>query len=270
MGILSQELLSQVCAVPGLQIEVRDNVTSTNTILRQWAEENAPHGTVLAAASQSAGRGRRERAFFSPEGSGLYLSILLRPDLPVTEALLLTTCAAASVALAIETLTGESAPIKWVNDVFFHGKKVCGILTEGALDPATGKLRYAVVGIGVNLLPPSGGFPPELEHIAGAVWPDGTEEEGLREKLAGAILERFFGFYPTLRERPFFEDYKRRSLVLGQPIRVLERNTSRPAVAVDLTPDFSLLVREEDGRMTELSSGEVQVRPREGEKFTKF
>lgn len=262
MKALSQTLLSQCCSVPGLRFDVRETVSSTNTLLREQAEAGAPHGTVLLSAAQTAGRGRRDRAFFSPDGSGLYLSILLRPCLPVTEALLLTTCAAASVALAVEDLTGERAQIKWVNDVFLHGKKVCGILTEGALDGATGQFRYAVVGIGVNLLPPAGGFPPELSDIAGAVFPAGTERPGLRERLAGAILERFFSFYPDLRARPFFEDYRSRSLVLGQPIRVLERGNSRPATALDLTPDFSLLVREADGTVTALSSGEVQVRPR--------
>ena len=262
MTLLSKELLSGYCTVPGLSLDVRETVSSTNTLLREQAEAGAPHGTVLLSAAQTAGRGRRDRAFFSPDGSGLYLSVLLRPDLPAAEALLLTTCAAASVALAIEELTGESAQIKWVNDVFLHGKKVCGILTEGALEPSTGRLRYAVVGMGVNVLPPAEGFPPDLADIAGAVFPAGTAETGLREKLAGTILKHFFSFYPRLRERPFFEDYRSRSLVLGQPIRVLERGSSRPAAALDLTPDFSLLVREEDGTVTALSSGEVQVRPR--------
>ena len=261
MSPLSHELLLQACTVPGLTFAVRDAVPSTNTLLRTWAEEGAPHGTVLAASSQTAGRGRRERAFFSPDGSGLYLSVLLRPDLPAGEALLLTTCAAVSVALALEELTGEAAQIKWVNDVFFRGRKVCGILTEGALDAATGKLRYAVVGVGVNVFPPAGGFPPELADLAGAVFPPERARPGLREALAGAILERFFSFLPDLRARPFFEDYRRRSLVLGRPVLVLERGNSRPAHAIDLTPDFSLLVREEDGTVTALSSGEVQVRP---------
>lgn len=262
MKALSQALLSRCCPVPGLSLHVRETVSSTNTLLREWAEEGASHGTVLLAAAQTAGRGRRGRAFFSPGGTGLYLSILLRPDLPAAESLSLTTCAAVSAALAIEAYTGESAQIKWVNDVFLHEKKVSGILTEGAIDGKTGRFRYAIVGIGVNLLPPEKGFPEELSHIAGGVFPVGRETEGLRERLAGAILERFFSFYPTLRERPFFDDYRSRSLVLGQPVWVLDREGRRPAVALELTPDFSLLVREADGTMTALSSGEVQVRPR--------
>lgn len=262
MNPLSTELLTRLCCVPGLSFAVRETVPSTNTLLREWAEKGAPHGTVLLSAAQTAGRGRRDRVFFSPDGSGLYLSILLRPRLPAAESLLLTTCAAASTALAIEALTGERAGIKWVNDVFLHGKKVCGILTEGAVDGTTGALRYAIVGIGVNVLPPAEGFPTDLAEVAGAVFPSGTETEGLREKLAAAILTRFFSYCSRLREAPFFEDYRSRSLALGQPIRVLERGRERPAVALELAPDFSLLVREEDGTVTALSSGEVQIRAR--------
>ena len=109
-------------------------VSSTNTLLRQRAEAGEPEGLALVAAAQTAGRGRRDHTFFSPPDTGLYLSFLVRPQLSAKDALLLTTCAAAAVALAIEDCAGVPAEIKWVNDVFCRGKKVCGILTEGALD----------------------------------------------------------------------------------------------------------------------------------------
>ena len=229
-AILSPQSIAQYLTVPGLAVEVQPVVTSTNTLLRQQAEAGAPEGTVLAATEQTAGRGRRDHSFFSPPDSGLYISFLLRPELAAQEALALTTCAAASVALAIEDCAGVDAQIKWVNDVFCRGKKVCGILTEAALDLETGGLQYAIVGIGVNLFPPEGGFPPELNE-AGAVFdskPQGLES---RSQLAGSILNHFFSFYPNLTEKPFFEDYRRRSLVLGQPITILERGQTRPAVA---------------------------------------
>lgn len=259
-AILSPQSIAQYLTVPGLAVEVQPVVTSTNTLLRQQAEAGAPEGTVLAAVTQTAGKGRRDHSFFSPPDSGLYLSFLLRPELAAQEALALTTCAAASVALAIEDCAGVDAQIKWVNDVFCRGKKVCGILTEAALDLETGGLQYAIVGIGVNLFPPEGGFPPELNE-AGAVFdskPQGLES---RSQLAGSILNHFFSFYPNLAEKPFFGDYRKRSLVLGQPITILERGQTRPAVALDLEEDFSLRVREEDGTVRCLSSGEVSVRP---------
>lgn len=261
-AILSPQSIAQYLTVPGLEVEVQPVVTSTNTVLRQRAEEGAPEGLVLAAVTQTAGKGRRDHAFFSPPDSGLYLSFLLRPDLAAQESLLLTTCAAAAVALAIEDCAGIEAQIKWVNDVFCRGKKVCGILTEAALDLETGGLQYAIVGIGVNLFPPAGGFPADLPE-AGAVF--SSKPQGLegRSQLAGRILNHFFSFYPDLSKKPFLDDYRKRSLVLGQPITILERGQTRPAVALDLEPDFSLRVREADGRVSILSSGEVSIRPAE-------
>mgnify|MGYP004715101983 CR=1 FL=1 len=260
-AILSPQSIAQYLTAPGLRVEVRPVVTSTNTLLRQQAEAGAPEGTVLAAVTQTAGKGRRDHSFFSPPDSGLYLSILLRPELSAQQALSLTACAAAAVALAIEACAGTPAQIKWVNDVFCRGKKVCGILTEAALDLETGGLQYAIVGIGVNLFPPAGGFPPALTE-AGAVFPSKPEGLESRSQLAGSILNHFFAFYPHLTEKPFFADYRKRSMVLGQPITILERGQTRPAVALDLEEDLTLRVREEDGTERCLSSGEVSVRPK--------
>lgn len=259
--MLSPQSIAQFLTVPDLSLQVQPVVTSTNTILRQQAEEGAPEGTVLAACQQTAGRGRRDHVFFSPPDTGLYLSFLLRPALSAQDALLLTTCAAASVALAIEECAGRPAQIKWVNDVFCGGKKVCGILTEGAIDLETGGLQYAIVGIGVNLFPPEEGFPSHLPE-AGSVFtcrPQGLEA---RSQLAGSILNHFFSFYPRIHDKPFFEAYRSRSFVLGQEITVLEGDRSHPAVALDLEEDFSLRVREPDGTIRSLSSGEVRIRPK--------
>ena len=155
--LLSPQSIARHLTVPGLQVEVAQTVSSTNTLLRQRAEEGAPEGLVLAAVEQTAGKGRQGHSFFSPPDTGLYLSLLLRPKLSAQDALLLTTCAAAAVALAIEACAGVEAQIKWVNDVFCRGKKVCGILTEAALDLESGGLQYAIVGMGVNLFPPGPG-----------------------------------------------------------------------------------------------------------------
>ena len=258
--MLSPQSVSRHLTVPGLTIEVEPEVSSTNNVLRRRAEDGAPEGLALIAERQTAGRGRRDHGFFSPPDSGLYLSFLLRPQLSTRDSLCLTTCAAVAVALAIEECAGIPAQIKWVNDVFCQDKKVCGILTEAALDLETGGLQYAIVGIGVNLYPPTGGFPPELPE-AGTVFssrPQGLEG---RSQLAGSILNHFFAFYPNLEQKPFFQDYRQRCLVLGQEITILEQGQTRPAVALDLEEDFSLRVREADGTIRSLSSGEVRVRP---------
>jgi BirA family biotin operon repressor/biotin-[acetyl-CoA-carboxylase] ligase len=120
------------------------------------------------------------------------------------------------------------------------------------------------VGIGVNLFPPEGGFPPELADIAGAVFPARPQGLESRSRLAGAILDRFFGYYADIDRAPFFEAYRSRSFLLGREIEILERDQVRPATALDLDPDFSLRVREAGGRVRSLSSGEVRVKAKKG------
>lgn len=258
--LLSAQSIGQYLTVPGLEVEFRPVVTSTNDPLRQAAEEGAPEGKVMVAAEQTAGRGRRGHSFYSPPDAGLYLSLLLRPKLSAPEALSLTTCAAAAVALAVEECAGIPAQIKWVNDVFCRGKKVCGILTEASLDLESGGLQYAIVGIGVNLYPPAGGFPEELADIMGSVYTEKPRGYECRSRLAGSILNHFFRFYQNIADKPFFEDYRKRSFLLGQEIEILERGQVRRALALDLEPDFSLRVREADGTERVLSSGEVRAR----------
>lgn len=259
-NLLSAQSIAQYLRVPGLTIEVRDVVTSTNDPLRLMAEAGAAEGQVMVAVEQTAGRGRRDHSFFSPAGSGLYISVLLRPDLAAQDALSLTTCAAVAVALAIEACAGVDAEIKWVNDVFCKGKKVCGILTEAAMDLESGGMQYAIVGIGVNLFPPEGGFPPELADHVGAVFAARPEGLECRSQLAGSILNHFFAFYPHIQTRPFFEAYRKRSFVLGKQVEIVERDQTRTALALDLDPDFSLRVREADGTVRSLFSGEVRVK----------
>ena len=258
--LLSAQSIGQYLTVPGLDVEFLPVVTSTNDPLRQAAEEGAPEGKVMVAAEQTAGRGRRGHSFYSPPDAGLYLSLLLRPRLSAPEALSLTTCAAAAVALAVEECAGIPARIKWVNDVFCRGKKVCGILTEASLDLESGGLQYAIVGIGVNLYPPAGGFPEELADIMGSVYTEKPRGYECRSRLAGSILNHFFRFYQNIADKPFFEDYRKRSFLLGQEIEILERGQVRRALALDLEPDFSLRVREADGTERILSSGEVRAR----------
>ena len=190
----------------------------------------------------------------------MYFTLILRPRFAIEDVSLITSFAACCLADAIDENTDKRAQIKWVNDVFCRGKKVCGILTEGALDLETGGLQYAIVGIGVNCFPPEGGFPEDLPE-AGSVFAERPQGIEGRSQLAGAILNHFFKFYPNLAQRPFFEDYRKRSLVLGKEITVLEGNQTRTALALDLDQDFSLRVREADGTERTLSSGEVRVRP---------
>ena len=243
-----------------LTFELRREVGSTNTLLKEMAAAGAGEGVVLIAERQTAGRGRQGRSFFSPEGGGLYLSLLLRPKFGPEQAAMLTVAAAAAAALAIEEISGKSTDIKWVNDVYMEGRKVCGILCEAAFT-AEGGLDYVVVGVGINVLEPADGFPPELADAAGAVFAPAKAPVDARERIAAALLDNFMGFYWNMEARAYFPEYKKRCFLLGRRINVLRGGETTVATAIDINEAAHLLVRYPDGREEYLSSGEVSVYP---------
>lgn len=241
----------------GLAIQVREVVSSTNTVLKELAEQGGREGMVLIAERQEKGKGRLGRSFHSPRGSGLYMSILLRPRFSAEDSLAITTAAAVAVAGAVDRLTGQQSKIKWVNDVYLHGKKVCGILTEASVDFENGGLHYAVLGIGVNLREPPGGFPAEL-GMAGAIFPD-TPPEGARARLAAEILNRFFACYRQLPRRDFMEEYQARSLLTGMEITFQQGDSQWDGVVQGVDSQARLLVRLPDGREKAFGAGEVAI-----------
>lgn len=249
-------------AHPVITANVLDACPSTNTYLKEHAA-GLPQGFVLIARSQSAGRGRLGRRFYSPEGTGLYMSVLLRPELDAGELTLITPAAAVAVRRAIAELSGAEAKIKWVNDLLLHGRKVCGILTEAGFRGGS-VVDYAVLGIGVNVCPPEGGFPEELRDIAGAVLP-GFDPEA-RWSLAAAILRHFFAIYATLPDRGFVEEYRKANTVIGREVNIISDGTSRPAFVLDIDRDCSLLVRYPDGTEGTVNAGEATIRERGGKK----
>jgi len=244
-----------------LVLRYAEEAGSTNDLCKAAAAEGEAEGLVVFAERQTAGKGRRGRSFLSPAGTGVYLSILLRPKLPAEEAVAVTGIAAVAAARAIEDVSGQEAGIKWVNDIWLSGKKVCGILTEAAMDMESGGLEYAVLGIGVNAYPPPGGFPPELRDIAGAVFP-GKPEDDERSRLMAAILDRFFPLYRALPGKAWLEEYRRRSLLTGREVRFTQGGEERRGLVLGIDDAARLLLRLEDGTETALSSGEVTlVRP---------
>ncbi len=237
---------------------------STNLRVKALALEGAPHGTVVLADAQTGGRGRLGRSFVSPPGSGIYLSLLLRPDRPGTSlgaAVPLTTAAAVAVCEAVRELTGREAGIKWVNDVYIGRRKICGILTEAAADVETGSLDYAVVGIGINFRENPGAFEGEVLERAG--WIYGKEEKGVRRSaLAAAVIDRMLQYADHLQERSFIDAYRKYSIIIGREIRCFRGKESFDAVAVDIDADGGLIVDTAEGRKT-LSTGEISVRWRD-------
>lgn len=259
--VLSVEGIRKYLRHPELTVEVHRSVGSTNTMLKALAAEGAPEGLALVASEQTGGRGRMGRSFYSP-GSGVYLSLLLRPSLPAAEATAITACAAVATAETLERLSGRPTQIKWVNDIWMDGKKVCGILTEASVDCESGGMHYVVPGIGVNVCPPAGGFPEELREIAGAVFAQPALPD-LRCRIAAGILDRLWELCRALPEEDCFEGYRDRSLVLGKPVDLLipGREPLR-ALVLALERDYALRVRLEDGTERLVRSGEVRLRPR--------
>lgn len=261
--VLSEEGLRRFLNTKEITPKVYRSIGSTNTVLKGLAAGGEPSGTALIAAEQTEGRGRMGRSFYSPKNSGLYLSLLLRPQLDAAQATCITACAAVAAAETIEELSGKQTQIKWVNDIFIGGRKVCGILTEASVDCENGMMNYVVVGIGVNIRSPEGDFPEELRGIAGAVF-DGEAPADFRCRLAAGILDRLWASCAALPQDDRFEAYRSRSLVLGKAVDLLlpGREPERAEV-LELGRDYSLLVRQADGSMRRVQSGEVRVRPTE-------
>lgn len=145
--------------------------------------------------------------------------------------------------------------------MYLGRKKVCGILTEASFNLESASLDYAVLGIGVNVCEPEGGFPPELTEKAGAVFAHGCCPPDMRNRLAAEILQRFWALYTRLPDKAFLEEYKRRSILQGKAVDVIHVNHSRPAVVLGIDDECRLLVEYENGERAALDSGEVSVRP---------
>lgn len=239
-------------------IIILEETDSTNSVLKELAMTGAPEGTVVIADKQSAGRGRLGRSFFSPEGAGIYMSVLLRPQIELQKSVRITSMAAVAVACAMEKESGLFAQIKWVNDVFLNAKKVCGILAEAGFTPE-GALDYVVLGIGVNVGRME--FPDELKEIATSVNNECGYEKVSRNELIAAILNEIEAWYPTIKDGSFIEENRRHSILLGRDILVLgtDGNASYKAKAVDLD-DMGHLIIERNGKREELNSGEVSIR----------
>lgn len=253
-----QKYLEPVCR--GLKLAVFPTLESTNTLVREKAAVGTPEGYTVVANTQTRGRGRSGRSFYSPADTGIYLSLLLRPHhYSSIQAVRLTTMAAVAACEAIETVSSQKAMIKWVNDIYVAGKKVCGILTEASFGLEDGYLEYAVLGVGINVTPPAGGFPSELKEIAAALF-DHPQSDG-KNRLAAEFLNRFMTHYSSPRSNAYIEDYRSRSLVIGKEIQVLLPDRTRKALALDVDQECRLLVEYADGKREYLTSGEVSIKP---------
>ncbi len=238
----------------GRHLYLLDSVDSTNRFAKGLGAQGGENGTAVLADTQTAGRGRLGRSFFSPSGCGLYLSLLLYTPTPPERLPLLTAAAAVAARRAIAAEAGLETDIKWVNDLCIGGKKVAGILCESMFD-GTGVPLYSVVGIGINVKKCV--FPPELRNIATSL-----EENGGRcgrEALAARLLDCLYEILPHIGEPSLVEEYRMHSSLLGKSVFIVGEEKKRYRV-IAIDDACSLILENDAGERHVLASGEVSVR----------
>ena len=251
-------LLPAESAEYAARITVYPELDSTNRTAKELALAGAAHGTAVIAQTQTGGRGRYTRSFFSPPG-GLYMSVVLLPErLHFSQITAVTAFAANAVSDAVFAVTGRMPGIKWVNDLMLDGRKICGILTEAVTDLESGTPGWIVLGIGVNVQTKPAEFPAELREIAGSLYPEG-DASGARSRLAAEILKRLLTAPP--QEAEIFRTYRSRLTVLGRQVTVIQGSNTFSAAAEELDDAGHLLVRTADGTLHTLCSGEIRILP---------
>ena len=265
-GILSEgEVASLIDEALHARVFVYQKIDSTNTEAKRRLAETfdvrSLNHTVIVASSQMAGRGRLGRKFYSPDSSGLYLSIIYAPKEKIESPALLTATAAVGVCRALLSVYEADAKIKWVNDIFMRGKKVSGILTEGLTDFERGGISCAVVGIGVNIAPQN--FPRDIADIATSVLED-KDADTKRSALAAAIVNEVLSIYVSGKKGfvRAMEEYRERSMLTGKTVTVhpvVDGAEAYEAEVLDVGKDAKLIVKTGDGKERFLDSGEVTL-----------
>lgn len=222
------------------------------------AVAGADTGTLVMAEGQTMGRGRLGRSFHSPEGTGIYMSLVMRPRDASFEGVMATTAAAVAVCRALSHILNIKAEIKWVNDIFVNKQKVCGILTEAVSDFQTGTIESLIIGIGINVKTDPEGFPDEIKKTAGSLVK--PSEAVQRNQIAAAVLDELFELVLHTDPSKMIEEYKSLSFLPGKPVTVYRGNDIFNAEAVDIDLKGGLIIRTSNGRLETLNSGEVSVR----------
>lgn len=236
-----------------------DSIDSTNKKAKELALSGASHGTVVLANHQTDGKGRYGRSFESPKDTGIYLSLILKPEqLSLSEPTLVTAEAAVEVSRTIKRVTGWQPQIKWVNDLFLHEKKICGILTEAVTHFESGAIEWIVLGIGINVVTLPEMFSPQVSKVATSIYQ--TSSQPVRRlELVGMLLNRLLDDESKLEEQDMLDYYREHSLLIGKQVRVTQGNRQYDAHVLGIDDKARLEVKREDGKRYFLESGEVSV-----------
>ncbi|MCR4950334.1 MAG: biotin--[acetyl-CoA-carboxylase] ligase [Solobacterium sp.] len=252
--LLNREIILSLCPDISYPLIVFDTIDSTNTYAKTIASNKDAHGTLVVANHQTAGRGRRGHSFYSPENTGLYLTLIIKPERRVQEMLKVTVAAAVASVEAIEETSEAHPQIKWVNDLFIGKRKIAGILTEAIADFETGDLDAIIIGIGINIRDTE--LPDDIVNIAGAI----NDPSLTRNQLAAALWRRLLYWTDHLESKELMDAYRRYSLLIGHTIAYEINGVKKTGNVTSINDEGNLVVNEEDGKETILSSGEVSVK----------
>lgn len=253
---LSGNQIKELLGDADMPVYVFDALDSTNNEAKRRLAQNHAERFLVAAEEQTQGRGRRGREFFSPKNTGLYMTLVTTPKIQFEDALGITSYAALCVVNAIKKLTGKDAQIKWVNDVFLDGKKICGILTEAVSDFESGTVGAVLIGIGINLR--QNDVPDDLKDIVGFLDCGGIIKNQLAAQIVNGLLQYEAG------NMDYIEEYKKRSLVLGRDIAYYKNNVRFTGRAVDIDESGGLVVSLPEGSTETLKSGEISIQIEKG------
>ncbi|MDD5021972.1 MAG: biotin--[acetyl-CoA-carboxylase] ligase [Endomicrobiaceae bacterium] len=230
-------------------------IDSTNTQAKKMLTNGAMHGTIITAEEQSAGRGRFDRKFFSPPKTGVYMTVVLKPQKNVSDVQLITVAAAVSVLRAVKKLTGIELDIKWVNDIFLNNKKICGILTEAIVDFESCMAESLIVGIGINISTTYDNFPNDIKKVATSLFPKNISRNNLIAEIVNNLIE----LCDNLTDKNLINEYKEHSIVLGKQITYLKNNNKLTGKVIDINDKGNLIIKLPNGKTTILESGEVSI-----------
>jgi len=245
----------------GKAMALLPTVHSTNQHLKEMDTTDIPSGYVVIANEQTHGRGRRSRTFLSPKSEGLYLSILLKLNGALKDIRLLTICTAIAVSSALEKVSNIQADIKWVNDIYCNGKKICGILTEGTLSGELQEVSSVIVGIGIN----TGRVPAEINDIATSVQAE-VGIRGIRNQLAAEVLNQFEAVYrdflETEKQHDIIRRYQERLFIIGKQVCVTGTGQPYAATVIGIDETGALIVRDDKQVVHHIVTGEITLEMR--------
>ena len=237
---------------------ILEETTSTNTVCKELFASGTDSALVIAL-SQTGGKGRLGRSFYSPSKTGIYMSLLLRPALNAEDTISLTTAAAVAVSKAVDEITGKTSLIKWVNDIYLSDKKVCGILCEAGLNPNKSTPDYVIVGIGININTPKNNFPEDIKDKAGSLFEENKADDSIKKKLILKIVENFFEIYKAFPLKNYMEYYRNKSLLQDKEVSFIKDGIEYSGRVMGITDNAGIIIKTKNETVT-LCAGEVSLK----------